>query len=85
MTLMKYTKKNLEKVGHMPCVYSHHDKNGKRIRVGKTGDCNTRLNKHLGKIDAPYFSKKETKTQSEARSIEKSICKRENLPLNLRC
>lgn len=85
MPLMKFTKKNIDKVNHEPCAYSHYNKNGKRIRIGSTGDCNTRLKQLLDEIKAPYFSKKVTKTQSEARALEKSICKLKNLPLNLRC
>ena len=85
MPIIKFTKKNIGKVPHIPCVYSHYNNNGKKVRVGSTRDCNKRLSRHFGQIKAPYFSMKVTKTQSEARSLEKSICKTKSLPLNLRC
>ena len=85
MPKMKNTRKNLQKINHVPCAYSHYDKKGIRIRIGSTRDCKARLTGHFGKIKAKYFSKKETRTASEARSIEKSICERENPRLNSRC
>ena len=85
MPKMKFTKNNVNKVKHVFCVYSHYDKNGKRIRVGSTIDCKNRLKQQLKRIKAPYFSKKVTQTPTEARSLEKLICKRENPPLNQRC
>ena len=85
MPKQKFTKKNINRTQNSFCTYKLYDPQGEMIRVGSTRRCRNRLNQHIGKIKAKYFSSKSANSWKQAHSREKRDCNNRNPKLNQKC